>query len=116
MSEDLRRGAARYADAFEALSLAPDSNAKELKRAYRRAVAKHPPDRDEEGFRRVRAAYDLLRQPELALGELLSTETHVQPELKSPPPVELRHALPLATLRAAIADLDARTLLGDKHG
>ena len=35
----------------------------ELKRAYRAAVRRHPPDRDPDGFKRVREAYTLLSDP-----------------------------------------------------
>jgi hypothetical protein len=35
----------------------------ELERAYRAMVRAHPPDRDAERFREIRAAYDALRRP-----------------------------------------------------
>lgn len=34
-----------------------------LKKAYRRKVAEHPPETDPEGFRQIRAAYELLSDP-----------------------------------------------------
>lgn len=105
---------ARYARAFETLGVAPPLDAAELKRAYRRAVAAHPPDRDAEGFRRVREAYELLSAPEDVLRLLVSTRPTVPaPALLAPPAVDLARALPLAALRHLATQLDARALLGD---
>src|SRR6187402_2882370 len=52
------------AEAFEILGLTGlgVSSAGELKRAYLKQVRQHPPERDPEGFRRVRDAYELLQQ------------------------------------------------------
>lgn len=106
-----RTAPARYEEAFEVLGLAASSPVRELKRAYRAQVVAHPPDRDPEGFRRVREAYELLSKPEAALGVLLELDTPVAaPSVLPPPRVE---ALPLATLRALVAELDVAALLGD---
>ena len=43
------------------LGVAPDADPETLRRAYLRAVKLTPPERDPEGFMRVRAAYELLR-------------------------------------------------------
>lgn len=112
----MRRGAAAYEDAFEELGLAPRPSERELKRAYRARTAAHPPDRDPEAFQRIREAYELLARPESALGRLLSTETHVAPSLRPPPELDVARALPLAVLRAAVAELDAGALLGGGDG
>ena len=52
-----------------------------LKRAYREAVRRAPPDRDPEGFARARKAYELLSNPTAALAERLRYDA----PLVSPP-------------------------------
>src|SRR4051794_3984050 len=51
-------------EAFETLGLEePDElTAEQLKRSYLRKVRQHPPERDPNGFQRVRQAYELLQQ------------------------------------------------------
>lgn len=49
-----------FEDALEELGLATPPDALTARRAYLRAVKKHPPEHDREGFRRVREAYELL--------------------------------------------------------
>lgn len=108
-----RTALARYEDAFEVLGREPCSSAREFKRAYRARVVAHPPDRDPDGFRRVREAYELLSTPEAALGVLLEPDTAVPAPSVLPPPGIEDGALPLATLRALVAQLDLAALLGD---
>jgi hypothetical protein len=50
-------------DARSVLGVAPGSDAAAVRRAYRRLVASHPPDRDPEAFRRIRDAYELVIGP-----------------------------------------------------
>jgi curved DNA-binding protein CbpA len=84
-----------------------------IKRAYRREVLAHPPDRDPEGFRRVRSAYELLIEPGERAREIL---LHSQPAIEAPPlrapgaapPVA---ATALALLRVLAARVDVRALL-----
>lgn len=45
-------------DPFAVLGLAPTLDVGAIRTAYFRALREHPPERDPEGFRRVRAAYD----------------------------------------------------------
>lgn len=117
MSDLPSGGAARYEEAFDTLELAASASAGDVKRAYRRAVAAHPPDRDPDRFQDVRAAYELLTSPESALAVICVPETHVPPPALLPAPrVELDHALPLATMRAMVAEIDAKALLGDDDG
>jgi hypothetical protein len=49
-------------EALAELGLEAPASAEAIRRAYLRAVREHPPERDADGFRRVREAYDLLRQ------------------------------------------------------
>lgn len=48
---------------FEVLGMAASRDLAAVKRAYFDALKRHPPHADAEGFRRVRAAYEELRQP-----------------------------------------------------
>lgn len=48
-------------DARAVLSVDAEASKKEMRRAYLRLVRKHKPDRDPEGFKRVREAYELAR-------------------------------------------------------
>jgi len=114
MSEERDGFVNPYEEAFETLGLTPDVSPKDIKRAYRRAAVDRPPDRDPDGFRRVREAYELLSHPEDALEIIAEESTAVPvPSIKLPEPVELGHALPLAAMRAAVAKLDVVALLGD---
>lgn len=98
-----------FAEARAALGLSPDEHdAAAVKRAYRRQIAAHPPDRDPEGFRRARDAYELLSNPlrrasALLLAPVPAVPPPPLPELPPPPP---RGATAIALLRAAAARLD----------
>ena len=53
---------------FVVLGIAPTLDAAAVKRAYFAQLAKHPPHKDPEGFRQLRAVYEkMLRPGELAL-------------------------------------------------
>ncbi len=60
-----------FGEALAQIGVEPDIDAKELRRAYLRAVKLHPPERDAEGFRRVREAYELL-QVELGMRQAMA--------------------------------------------
>jgi len=52
-------------NAYKTLGISPGATEKEIKKAYREKVLKHHPDRadgSDEGFKKVKQAYDLLRQ------------------------------------------------------
>ncbi len=46
---------------FEILGVAPEADDEEIRRAYLQLVQKFPPDREPERFRRIREAYDTLK-------------------------------------------------------
>jgi curved DNA-binding protein CbpA len=46
---------------YEVLGIKPDASDAEVRGAYFSQVQKHPPERDPEGFKTVRAAYEMLR-------------------------------------------------------
>jgi hypothetical protein len=101
-----------FDDARHALSLAPgEEDAAAIKRAYRRAVLAHPPDTDPEGFRRIRDAYELLRDPWTRLDALLVSPLPMAapPAAPSEIPAAPRGATAIAVLRLAVqlADTEA---------
>lgn len=53
-----------YVDPYKILGLAHNATAAEIKQAYFALVRNHPPERDPETFKRIRAAYERLRDPE----------------------------------------------------
>ena len=101
-----------FDDARAALEIGADATPREVKRAYRRMTVAHPPDRDPEGFRRVREAYELLREPALRALEMLSDRKPAVP----PPHLDLprapRGATATALLRHIASQADAAALLG----
>ncbi len=98
--------------AWALLELEPGAAPAELKRAYRAMTRRHPPDRDPEGFRAVRAAYELLRDPlPEAHARLMATRPLVEPPtLPTPEGPSPRTLVPLAFLRAVAATVDLTPL------
>ena len=98
-----------FEEARAALGLgAGEADEATIKRAYRRAAAEHPPDRDPELFRRVRQAYELLRDPctharEMLLRPLPQVPPPAPPPALPPPP---RGTTALALLRMAVMQAD----------
>ncbi|HJL15569.1 MAG TPA: J domain-containing protein [Sandaracinaceae bacterium LLY-WYZ-13_1] len=117
MSTHLRRGPLAFREAFELLCVSGDETPAEMKRAYRRAVVKHPPDRDPEGFRRVRAAWELLSHPERAWAMAIEPDADVPlPRWVPPSPPPDARELPLAVLRDMVGAFSSTDLLGDDDG
>ena len=88
-----------------------------IKRAYRRAVAEHPPDRDPEAFRRVRDAYELLRDPNARARALLLRRLPLIPPPVPPPASPTpRGVAALALLRFAVMRADPDQWLRDAQG
>ncbi len=72
--------------ALAELGLEAPTSADAIRRAYLRSVRKHPPERDPEGFQRVRQAYDLLRDHPWLWGTTLEAATPISNPLPAPPP------------------------------
>jgi curved DNA-binding protein CbpA len=51
-------------DPYEILEIDPSATAGDIKKAYFKKVREHPPEQEPEQFKRIRAAYDMLRTPE----------------------------------------------------
>jgi hypothetical protein len=102
-----------YRAARELLGVLAGATPREVKRAYRRMAIAHPPDRDPEGFTRLRDAYELLSQPGPRAKELLEQKVPAVP----PPPVVLprveRGATAVAVLRMLAGRWDTDALLAD---
>lgn len=58
---------------YEVLSLQRDAGEAEIKRAYFQLVRQHPPERDPEGFKRIRSAYEKLKNSAQRAGTDLFT-------------------------------------------
>ncbi len=104
---------------YAVLEVERGAGAAEVRLAYLQKVRHHPPERDPEGFKRVREAYDVLRSPRkraeytlLELGELsVALDPAALHESPPPPPPE-RYAdhllaIVLAEVDAALDDLAA---------
>ncbi|MBI5536636.1 MAG: DnaJ domain-containing protein [Deltaproteobacteria bacterium] len=101
-----------FHDARELLGVGIDADATAIKRAWRKAAAVHPPDRDPDGFRKARDAYELLSDPIERAQRLLSQPVPFVPvpslpELPPPPPV---HALAVELLRSILGRLPVSDL------
>ncbi len=78
-----------YADPYAVLGLARTASALDIKKAYFMRVREHPPERDSQGFQRVRAAYDALRTPAARAEtdrQLIQPPPPYQPPRRLPPP------------------------------
>jgi curved DNA-binding protein CbpA len=53
-----------YSDPYATLDLPHTATAAEIKQAYFTLVRSYPPERDPQMFKRIRAAYERLRDPE----------------------------------------------------
>jgi hypothetical protein len=103
---------ALYEEARAALGLGEaEEDAAAVKRAYRRALAAHPPDVDADGFRRIRDAYEVLKDPWARAEDLLIHPLPAVPPPAAPAaaPAAPRGATAVAVLRlvALHADPDA---------
>lgn len=93
-------------DPYAALGLAPTASPEEIKQAYFAQVRAHPPEREPEAFKQIRAAYERLRTPQKKLEtDMLRLAPWPAPALLPPPPLELR-VMPADLIRAARALTD----------
>jgi len=48
---------------YQVMELASTATEEDIRRAYFKLVREHPPERDPDQFKRIRAAYEILRDP-----------------------------------------------------
>ncbi len=106
-----------YIDPYEILDLARSSSAEEIKRAYFAMVRANPPERNPEQFKRIRAAYERLRDPDQRREcDMLLLQPWPEPARRKRPPkpvLGIRPTEVLAVLRP-LTDLD-RTDWREQH-
>ncbi|MBI2373638.1 MAG: J domain-containing protein [Deltaproteobacteria bacterium] len=102
-----------FLQARRTLGVGLDDPASAIRRAYRRAVAEHPPDRDPEAFQRLRAAFELLTDPLEATAQRLDSKGPMVPPPVLPPPPAPGDVL-VAMLRYVATQLDSDELLDSK--
>ena len=94
-----------FEEARAALGLGPaEQDLAIIKQAYRRAVAEHPPDLDPDAFRRIRDAYELLRDPWARAKDMLHSPL---PQVPPPAPPAEPAALPRGATAVALLRLAA---------
>jgi curved DNA-binding protein CbpA len=90
-------------DPYNVLGLDTSANQDEIKRAYFSRVREHPPERDPQAFKRIRAAYEQLNTPEKKLDtDMLRVEPWPESELPSTTTLDLT-VDPADVIRAARA-------------
>lgn len=93
-----------YLDPYEVLGLERSASAEEIKRAYFALVRANPPERNPAQFKRIRGAYERLRDPAQRLEtDMLLIQPWPEPARKRRPPklsLAAGQADVLAALRA----------------
>lgn len=107
-----------YSDPYAVLGLARSATAAEIKQAYFALVRAHPPERDPEMFKRVRAAYERLRDPQQRVEtDMLLLQPWPAPSRRRRPPQPNLAIQPEDVREAARALTDlARTDWREHHG
>lgn len=106
-----------YVDPYATLGLERSASAEEVKRAYFALVRTYPPERNPEQFKRIRAAYERLRDPAQRLeADMLLLQPWPEPTRRKRPPKLALGITPADVLGAlrALSDLD-RTDWREQH-
>ncbi|HLF26400.1 MAG TPA: J domain-containing protein [Anaerolineae bacterium] len=98
-------------DPYAVLDLDPGATPEQIKTAYFTRVREHPPERDPEGFKRIRAAYEQLRDPaKRRETDLLRLHAWPEPSLErifaEPDPAQAARLDPADVIAAARAVSD----------
>lgn len=96
----------RFQEFRELLGVDASADASTLKRAYRKCVLSHPPDRDPAAFEKIREAYERLSNPLAARPEFLYMRTPHE----APPEVPVPKAPDLTLFHRALVDELVQTL------
>jgi len=98
-----------YADPYSVLGLEHSATGAEIKQAYFALVRAHPPEREPDVFKRIRAAYEQLREPERRLeADMLLLEPWPEPARRRKRlSIDLKlHAEDVIAAARALTDLD----------
>jgi hypothetical protein len=101
-----------FREARQVLGLGADTDAVAVKRAWRRAAANHPPDRDPEAFRKAREAFELLSDPLKHAQKMIwqPIASAPMPDVPDLPPFPPAHALAVELLRSILGRLPIEDL------
>ncbi len=75
-----------YEDPYAVLNVTRNATTDEIKQAYFAQVRQHPPERDPDMFKRIRAAYDKLKSPDKRLEAEMRLLEELPPLVLSPLP------------------------------
>jgi len=94
-------------DPYAVLGVGRDADQAEIKRAYFRLVRAHPPERDPQMFKHIRAAYERLRTPEVqARTDLFLLQRPSKPPMRRMPKLDLSlHPEDLLMAARSLGDL-----------
>ena len=97
-----------YIDPYAVLGVARTATPAAIKSAYFALVRAHPPERDPETFKRIRAAYERLRDPERrAETDMLILEPWPEPRKRRLPALDLTlHREDVLAAARALTDLE----------
>lgn len=98
-----------YSDPYSALGVARGATQDDVKQAYFKAVREHPPERDPEAFKAIRAAYERINTPEKRVeADMRLLRAWPAPEAwPTAPPLDLAvHRADLIALARATSDLE----------
>lgn len=103
-------------DPYEILEIAAGATEAEIKQAYFAKVRRHPPESDPEGFKRIRAAYEILRsaqqRAELDLFQFDRRVAALDPSQLARPEVEAPK-ISTATIKEDLLAIEALFLFED---
>lgn len=97
-----------YTDPYAILGLDQAASAADIKKAYFAQVRAHPPEREPDMFKRIRAAYERLREPaSRAETDMLLLRSWVEPSRKrrAPKPMLDMQREDIITAAWALSDL-----------
>jgi curved DNA-binding protein CbpA len=98
-----------YIDPYAVLGLSRNASAPDIKQAYFTLVRQHPPERDPDMFKRIRAAYERLRDPDrrLETDMLLQQRWPAPSQKRRLPKLDLTlHHEDVLSLARMLTDLD----------
>lgn len=100
-----------YVDPYAVLGLSRTASAAEIRQAYFALVRAHPPEREPDTFKRIRAAYEQLRDSErrLEADMLLFNPWPAPARTRRPPKLDLTlHHEDVLRAARALTDLERR--------